>query len=310
MRKHSVTIGTGAEQATTSYRYDSVGNLTGVWDPKHQPDGSNVPHIEFLYDERNRRYAVRDPIAGNRNGAGFTTNWTLDPAGNKTSLRDVMDHVTTYDSYDDMNRLSHQTMPQDPSPPAMTSLTWSHAGTLLQMNDPRAKIYLWGYDLLNRKISATYPIDSNNAVTTESWHYNGDGNMDSYKNRANATQSLGYDNRHRLNGFSWNDGTQPVTVMTLDAASNLLAIENNEARIDCSYDNMNRKLTETQTVHIPGLNSSHTVTYTYDSDGNRDTVQYPSGSKFAYGYTTRNQFDNLNDYGSQGTPIRQIRLRR
>ena len=300
VRKHYVTTGTGAEQATMTYEYDNVGNLKKVWDPAGQ---STNAYTEFFYDERNRRFAVKDPISTNRNSTGYTANWTLDPAGNKLTFRDVMDHVTTYDSYDEMNRLTHQTVPQDPSPAAITSYVWARSGALLSMNDPRAKTYLWSYDLMGRKVGATYPIDSRGVITTESWHYNGDGNMDSYKNRADATQTLGYDNRHRLNGFTWNDGTQPITTMTLDAASNLLAIENSEARVDCSYDPMNRKLTETQTVHIPGVNLANTVTYTYDSDSNRQTIQYPSNPKLAYAYTSRNQLDNLNDYGSQGTPI-------
>src|SRR6267154_3575706 len=174
----------GAEAATTGYTYDYVGNLKTVKDPAGQSTGL---YTEFFYDQRNRRFAVNNPVAANRNSAGYTTNWSFDSAGNKTSLRDANDQVTTYDSYDEMNRLTHRTVPQDPSPAAITSFVWSHSGTLSSTNDPRAKVYLYGYDLMNRKTSATYPIDSNNTVTTESWHYDIAGNMDSYKNRANAT---------------------------------------------------------------------------------------------------------------------------
>jgi RHS repeat-associated protein len=293
IRKQSVTAGTGPEAATTSYTYDYAGNLKTVKDPAGQSTGS---YTEFFYDARNRQFAVNDPIPTHRNSSGYTANWTFDPAGNKTTLRDTNNRVMTYDSYDEMNRLTHQTTPQDPSPAAITSFAWSYSGRLLSMSDPRAKVYLYGYDLLNRKRSATYPIDSNNMVTTESWHYDTAGNMDSYKNRAGATQTLSYDNRNRLGGFTWNDGTQPFSVIR-DAASNILVSENGEARIDSSYDQMNRKLTETQTIHLPGLNSAHTVTYTYDSDGNRATIQYPSSSKYAYSYTTRNQLDNLDEFG-------------
>ena len=300
LRKQSVTSGTGAEAATTSYTYDNAGNLKTVKDPAGQSTGN---YSEFFYDQRNRQFAMKDPVPANRNSAGYTANWTFDPASNKMSVRDVSDRVITYDSYDNMNRLTHQTAPQDPSPAAVTSFVWSHSGTLLSMDDPRSKLYLYGYDLLNRKTSATYPLDSFNAVTTESWHYDGGGNMDSFKNRAGATQTLSYDNRDRLSGFSWNDGTQPLTV-TLDAASNTRVLENSEARIDFTYDQMNRKLTETQTVHIPGLNSAHSVTYTYDSDGNRATILYPSNTKYVYSYTTRNQLDNLNEVGQPaGSPV-------
>ena len=45
------------------------------------------------------------------------------------------------------------------------------------------------------------------------------------------------------------------------------------------------------------------VTYTYDADGNRSTVQYPSGSKFDYAYTQRNQVASIKVDGQQNALV-------
>src|SRR5438874_3310511 len=49
-------------------------------------------------------------------------------------------------------------------------------------------------------------------------------------------------------------------------------------------------------------NTPRTVTYTYDSDYNRGTIQYPNGAySFTYQYTGRNQLKNLINNAGSGT---------
>src|SRR5262249_11874073 len=50
-------------------------------------------------------------------------------------------------------------------------------------------------------------------------------------------------------------------------------------------------------------NVHRTVTYTYDVDGNRLTVQYPSGQAFNYTYTNRNQVASIKPGLSGGNAV-------
>jgi YD repeat-containing protein len=52
-----------------------------------------------------------------------------------------------------------------------------------------------------------------------------------------------------------------------------------------------------------GDNVHRFVTYTYDADGNRGSIQYPSGAAFNYAYTNRNEVASIKPGLSGGTPV-------
>jgi RHS repeat-associated protein len=103
-----------------------------------------------------------------------------------------------------------------------------------------------------------------------------------------------YDKRSRQTYFYWSDGTSSVTTV-YDAASRKTQIQNNDATANFTYDNDNRLTIQEEWVTnaIIGDNVHRFVNYHYDADGNRDWIQYPSGSKFDYAYTQRNQVASI-----------------
>jgi hypothetical protein len=55
----------------------------------------------------------------------------------------------------------------------------------------------------------------------------------------------------------------------------------------------NRHTSETETIKSYGLWAQRSTVYQYDADGNRSRLIYPQGYQFLYGYTQRNQLDNI-----------------
>jgi RHS repeat-associated protein len=295
-RKKSVTVGAGtSDAATISYGYDNVGNLTSVVSPNEQP-GQQYPGKSTItaYDGRNRPYSITD-------AQNNSTTTQYDAAGRKTKLTRANGQVVTFDSYDEMNRLLQQTVKQTPDPDAVTKYTYYRSapfGLLQTMQDPALVAantsynYSYTYDGMGRKRSLTYPPATTGATQTlEQWHYDSAGRNDTFTNRAGKIETLTYDALYRLTIASWNDqGVTPTVNYGFDGANRLTSIANGNATVSRTYFDDNLLKTETTTCDD---NTARTVTYTYDADGNRGTLQYPGGYSLSYGYTNRNQAQSV-----------------
>lgn len=291
-RKLSVTVGYGTSAAaTTSYEYDDVGNVTGALLPKQQPGQPYAGQKTVTqYDERNRAYSVTDPL-------GRTTSTMFDAAGRKAKVTRPNTQVTTFDSYDSMNRLLQQTVKQTPSPDAVTKFTYDPAtGLLATMQDPRLvatgspQTYSYTYDNMGRKTQVTYPAAPPNPPTIETWHYDTLGRVDTFTNRAGTAQATVYDALSRVTSATWSDAVTPSVTFGYDVASRKTSIVNSNATIGYSYFNDNLLNTETTTY---ADNTPRTVTYSYNANGNRASIQYPNGFRVNSTYTPRNQLDSL-----------------
>jgi RHS repeat-associated protein len=307
LRKTDVIVGSGAEQATTHYDYDLVGNLHYFKDARHQ---QTTVQTEYFYDARNRLIGMNDPIPTDRdtdsgNSPHHTVTYDYDQAGNKISELRANNQKITYDSYDEMNRLKQQTVPITSSPNlvAVTKWDWKHSGKLLSMTDPRGKQYTYEYDGLNRKTKTTYPApyDEPQYPPTEQWSYDLAGNLDTYTNRNGDVQTHRYDNRNRETYSYWTcqpwTNFTPDVSKTYDAAGRLFSMLTPYSADSYTYYNDNSLKSETQ--QVTPYSSPMSVIYKYDSDGNRSSLTYPSDGGVTYGYTSRNQLQTI----SQGQPI-------
>ncbi len=288
---YTIVADTTLDAAKTSYGYDNNGNVTSVISPNEQPGQQFAgKSTTSVYDERNRLMSVTDALNN-------TTTFKYDAAGRKASVTRANGQLTTFDSYDVMNRLLQQTEKQTPDPDAVTKYTYYASGLLRTMQDPRLvaisspEKYAYDYDLMGRKTKLTYPLDAAGANTTELWHYDTVGRIDTFTNRNAKVQTFAYDNLHRQTGFNWNDSLTPSVTFGYDVASRMTSIVNANATIGRNYFNDNSLNTETATY---ADSTARTVTYSYDADGNRATIQYPNGAySFTYNYTGRNQLWKL-----------------
>jgi YD repeat-containing protein len=271
-----------ADEAWTYYGYDEVGNLAWMEDPR-----GNV--TTFGYDERNRRISATAP-------APFTnqiTQWAYDTRSNliKETRPDQSFRRLEYDSlsrvidtYGFANEHTHYAR--------------DLAGNVLSMTDPRNVPYTFTYDALNRKTSMIYP-DS----THEDLSYDPTGNRATFKNRAGNVQTFQYDTRNRQTRFDWDDGETVPQVLTYDAASNITDIYNANAEMVLTYYDDNRLKSQEEWTNNYGDHHHRTITYTYDLEGKRATMQYPAGRQFSFGYTQRSQLASGTETSAPGTPF-------
>src|SRR5205823_6291083 len=145
LRKTSITVGTGAEAAVTSYQYDAAGNVTTVYDPRFYP-------TTLSYDERNRRTSATD-------AKNHTTQWLYDAAGNRIKEIRPDTAFQTWD-YDSMNRVYQTHGFANES----TGYGFDDGGNVNRVTDAKGANYYFGYDLMNRKTSATYPADADGVI--------------------------------------------------------------------------------------------------------------------------------------------------
>src|ERR1700730_17029859 len=305
LRKVSDTAAFGtADGATTTYGYDNAGNLTSIVRPNEQPGQQFAGKSAITaYDERNRVMSVTDALIK-------TTFFNYDSAGRKASIQRPNGQLITYDNYDAMNRLLQQTVKQTPNPDAVTKYTYYPSGLLSTMQDPLLVAnnsgynYGYGYDLMGRKTGITYPppytIDKAPLIS-EKFAYDSAGRVSTFTNRNDKTQTFSYDALNRQIGFSWDDGITPSVTFGYDIGLRMTSIVNENAAVARTYFNDNLLKSETTTTTTDS-STPRTVSYTYDSDSNRATIQYPHGThSYSYNYTTRNQLRTLIDNSNNGT---------
>lgn len=301
-RKTQVQVGFNTlEQANTVFYYDtyagytSIGNLLAT----KEPQNTGTSYVtRYHYDVRDRQDQVTDALGTSLGDPNHTTSFTFDHHGNKTSET----HPNTpqgalfieYDGYDLMNRLTHKKVHRDATHIDETSMTYDAAGNLQTTTDENYHTYTYAYDVMNRRTSMIYPDTSKHEDTA----YDDAGNIKTYTNRSGKIQTFGYDNRNRQTSFYWNDNNvTPAQSMAYDAASRPTQMVRWYASrtgsyyctINLAYYDDNRLRSEEEWTDAFSDNVHRTITYTYDADGNRATVLYPSGTAFNYTYTSRNQ---------------------
>lgn len=263
------TAGAGtADAAITTYAYDNARNLITMTDPR-----GKIWH--YTYDDKKRKTSATDPL-------GNITQWSYDDRGNKLSETRPDSGVTQF-VYDNRNRLTHTTDPAGHS----ALMTYDNADNLLILEDARNNIYAFGYDLLNRKTSFTYPDSS-----AETYAYDAVGNLAGYTTRAGQVKTSAYDDRNRETSFTWSDDT-PGVDKTYDAVGRTLTMIGGVSTLSYTYDEANQLLSETQQIMDNAAPLS--VLYSYDLDGRRRTVFYPSGDAITYDYTGRGQLSQIRD---------------
>ncbi len=269
-KRTSQTIGAGtADAATTLYAYDGIGDLASTTDP--------LGRVWTMgYDLLRRPVLTTDPL-------GHVTEQTFDSVGNviATIRPDGGQTVVTYDA---MDRVLTTTNPNNET----TTFTYLPDGSMGTLTDARNHTYSFQADLLSRRTRMTYPDGS-----YEAWTYDADGNLSIYRTRSGVTKTCTYDTRDRDTLCDWSDSTPDVT-KSYDVAGRLLTLNNSNSQLTYTYDAANQLTSETQDLSTlnPQL-SPTTVTYSYDLDGNRASLGYPSGSLATYAYTARQQLATI-----------------
>ena len=282
----------------TSYSYSPVGNLLTVTDPDST--------LTMTYDQANR--LLTTSTAGSSNQPAVTLTYTYDKNGNRLSLADgtasptyvydALNRVTSLTSpvgatmfgYDALSRRTSLTLPNGTQTSynydtasqitnilhkitaTNTSINnadylYNQVGNRVQLTDRRGT-QTFGYDNLDRLISATHPLPP----TSQTFAYDPVGNRTSNGSLANAgnqlTENAQFIFEYDANGNQTkktSKATNNFTVYTYDAENRLIQVQDfvagNPTAIATStyrYDGLGRR--------IEKVGNGITRRYVYDRD--------------------------------------------
>jgi len=116
-------------------------------------------------------------------------------------------------------------------------------------------------------------------------------------NRAGTVLTFAYDNRNREISSEWSDGSQKI-VKAYDAAGRMTLQDNGVSKLTFAYDKIGRLASETQDLSPIVTNgvsdpAARAVSYTYNADGQRETLSYPDGSFVKFAYNARGQLAEI-----------------
>jgi RHS repeat-associated protein len=238
--------------ATLGYAYDAAGNRTRMTTPWGT--------FNYAYDAANRLTSITNPQSQ-------TFTFAYDAAGRRTQLTYPNGIVTSY-SYDNASQLLSITATRiaDQVVASSISYTYDSAGNRTSMTD-WAGAHAYGYDAINRLVSAAHPAATNLPVLTESFSY------DALGNRLADAQLTGYTydvaNRLKQNsGFTYGFDTDGNLAVRTDTSTHQTSF---------GYDSANEQVAATMPQ---GANWS----YSYDASGRRvgKSSGTASGQQFVY----------------------------
>ena len=250
-----------ALDATTTFGYDNVGNVTSIV----QPD---TTAMEYVYDAAHRLTDIYDSPSITNTANSDHIHYTLDAAGNRTN-------ESTYDPANTLRRSLSRTIDQLNHVTGM--LNASNVALQSYRNPaeapPSGITYNDGYD---GNGNAVYSVDANGVGTEQQYDplnrlkttlqdHAGTGST------KDTTTQYAYDARDNLRSVT--DPDKLVTNYTYDGLDNLTQLSSPDTGITNypNYDAAGNRLTQTDANGI-------TVNYSYDALNRLTGITYPTTS--------------------------------
>jgi len=288
---------TMADGTVEQWSYDGNGNTTAYTNPLSQVinyafDASDQesgvtyptgPGVTFSYDGDGRTLSMVDPTG--------TTSWGYDASGRNTSLNSPSGNITY-----GYNAASQRTSLTTPS--GSFSFVYDNDGRSTSLTNPGSETSAFtydadsrmtketfasgaydtfGYDSRSRQTSVSHFASGGLPLSTESFVYNGAGDLTS-KTVDSVLTSYGYDNADQLISES---SPSYAVGYTYDSNGNRLSKTMNGSTDSYTYDNGDKL----QTIINGGVTKK---SYGYDGAGRTTSVTTPSGTTtLAYDYQSR-----------------------
>jgi RHS repeat-associated protein len=313
---------------SSSYMYDSAGNLTHridplgqVWSFTYEPTfnqtlTSTDPLTQtttFSYDARGNLTAITDPL-------NHTSSFAYNASGDRTSVTDPLNHTTMFE-YDNLGNLIATVDPLG----NRTERTYDSVSRLVAVKDPKGAVTRFSYNALDRLVSTTDPLNGTTTFTydpmgnlsmvtdakgqttthtydpmnrlatrtdalnrTEGYTYDLNGNLRMVTDRKSQVTTHTYDAQNRRIRTDFADGS--FITYTYDPAGNLVGLTDSQTgTITRSYDTLNRLVSE--------VTPQGAMTYAYDQANRRTQMQVNGLAPVTYGYDANSRLTQI----QQGT---------
>ncbi|HYH09212.1 MAG TPA: RHS repeat-associated core domain-containing protein [Thermoanaerobaculia bacterium] len=235
------------EKTRTSYTYDLFGQLK-------RTTHADSTFLEYAYDEEGRMATARD-----ENHSAPNTFYSYDPAGRLREVRQTLANgfaVTLY-GYDAHHNLSSVT-------------------------DPNGNVTTYAYDDFGQLLSQTSPVTG-----TTTYAYDAAGQLTQTEDANGTTVTRTYDVLGRvLSTVSVKDAETESVSWTYDGTATPFGIGRTATMTDptgstrYAYERRGLLTLEEKTIG----SAVYTTRFGYDTDANRNRMQYPGGRVVDYGF--------------------------
>ncbi|MCG8637232.1 MAG: fibronectin type III domain-containing protein, partial [Desulfobacterales bacterium] len=270
-RRMVKTIDAAGNATQMVYTGDGCSSCSGTGE---KPERIIYPTFEkrFTYDDLGRKLTETDTLSDTESR---TTGFEYDAAGNLIKKTDARGNETHY-AYDNLNRLKLVMDPDD----NITRYAYDARDNLISLTDAENNTTLFEYDAGNRLTRETRPMGQATAYA-----YDANGNLAQKVDAKNQKTLYIYDDANRLTSILYfadaADTTPSKTVVfTYDNAGNLKTWNDGSASGLFTYDEMNRKLTDS--VNFGPFEKN--IAYTWTPNSQKSSYTDPSGAVYNYSY--------------------------
>lgn len=294
---------------TTTFAYNSAGQLVSITDPLQQTS-------QFIYDSGDL-VQMKDPL--NR-----TTSIFVDGAGRVQRVSDASGNSTRYE-YDVLNQITKIIEALG----AESEFTYDANGNLLTLKDARNQTTTFTYDSMDRVLTRVDSLQGGSS--TESFEYDLEGNPTKSTDRRGKVTTMTYDALDRPNFVGFGTTAGPTYESTIDYTYDVYdrltqIVDSSSGTITMSFDDVARTASETSSLGTVGFsydelgrltgktvsnqsaisynydNASRllsitqglsSVGFSYDNANRRSTLTLPNGIVVEYGYDAASQLTSL-----------------